>query len=97
MRPAAIWLRPAFWTQTKSTSGCSFVIVPSACPSALPLPREAVGQHGNEVLDLARGKQIGRLRDVPLNGFARERPGELARETLGEAGDLMPRDGIERL
>ena len=35
--------------------------------------------------------QVGRsTRDVPV-GFARERPGELACETLGEAGDLMPR------
>ena len=34
MRPAAICERPAFWTQTKSTSGTSFTILPSAWASA---------------------------------------------------------------
>ena len=37
--PAAIWLRPALWTQTNSTSGTSLVSFSSACASALSLSR----------------------------------------------------------
>ena len=41
--PAAIWLRPALWTQTKSTSGCSFSIAPLRLGERLqPLAREPV-------------------------------------------------------
>ena len=44
--PAAIWLRPALWTQTNSTSGCSFAIVPFGLGERLqPLAREAVREH----------------------------------------------------
>ena len=37
--PAAIWLRPALWTQTNSTSGWSFASTPSDCASALSRSR----------------------------------------------------------
>ena len=37
--PAAIWLRPALWTQTNSTSGISLVTSPSVWASAFSRSR----------------------------------------------------------
>ena len=97
-RPAAIWLRPALWTQTNSTSGCSFAIMPSACASAFSRSRaKRCASTGTKTLILAAAEQVGRLGDVARDRLLREDAGELVLQRLGRLLDVVLRDGIEHL
>ena len=90
--PAAIWLRPALWTQTNSTSGCSFAISPSAWASAFSRSRaKRCASTGTNTLILALAEQVERLGDVALDRLLREDAGELVRQPLGRLPDVMLR------
>src|SRR5918996_1221125 len=62
-----------------------------------PLPREAVGEHGNEDVDLRLAEQILRLGHVAGDRLLREDARELLRQPLGGLVDVLLGDGIERL
>ena len=97
-RPAAIWLRPALWTQTNRTSGCSFVITPSAWPSALRRSRaKRCTSTGTKTLIVAAGEKVGRLDDVAGDRLLREDAVELALQRLGRTLHVLARDRIENL
>ena len=86
-RPAAIWLRPALWTQTNSTSGCSFTIVPSAWASARSRSRaKRCASTGTKTLIVELAEQVERLADVALDRLLREDAGELVDERARPPG-----------
>ena len=96
--PAAIWLRPALWTQTNSTSGCSFTILPSAWASASSRSRaKRCASTGTKTLIFASPSMSSDSRDVTLDRLLREHPAELVDESLGGLPDVMLGDGVECL
>ena len=97
-RPAAIWLRPALWTQTNRTSGCSFASSPCAWASACSRSR---ANRCDEQRDVGRDprppEQVARLLDVARDRLGREDPCELFVQLLRCLLDLVARDRVERL
>ena len=81
---AAIWERPALWTQTNRTSGTSLMMAPSDWASAQLLPGEAVHEQGDEVDHPCPRQPVDRLVHVAFDGLQREDPAELLGQRLME-------------
>ena len=67
------------------------------CQRPEPLTGEAMGEHRDEDVDLARAEQVERPCDVALDRLSREHACELVRERVCRLPDVMSRDGIEHL
>ena len=67
MSPAAICERPAFWTQTNSTSGVLHDPPFGLSKRPEPLAGEAMGQHGHEHIDPRVAEEVERLGNVALD------------------------------
>ena len=83
------------WTQTNSTSGCSFTIEPSACASAKALTGEAMRETGTKTLIFdseSRSVDSSMYRAIVS---LREDSCELALERLGGVLDVPPGDRVE--
>ena len=92
---AAIWLRPAFWTHTNSTSGTVFAIRPLGLPERARAARGCSDRRAREEVGEAAVAKPSRLPGRSVDGLAREDPLELACEIVDLLVDVRPREDVE--
>ena len=95
---AAIWLRPALWTQMNEHLGLALHDLPlDLGKGPEPFSREAVCKDRDENVDPRSPKQVDGFGDVPADRFLREDSSELSGEGFGRLIDVALRDWVEDL